>query len=186
MADDPTTEETETEETTEETSEETVEETTEEQESETEETEEEETTEDGGLDLDGAKAALAKVRKSEAAMRVRLRDAEAKLKEAKTPEEFEALREQVAKDNAEEARSLLVENVALKHGLPDDLASALKGETREELEAHAKVLAKYAPSAEGGDDPELGGGLDPTTPADGGYDPQKRAKELRARRNRGF
>lgn len=137
------------------------------------------------LDLDGAKAALAKVRKSEAAMRVRLREAEAKLADAKTPEEVEALRQELSETNAAEARALVVENVALKFGLPDDLAARLKGSTREELEADAKELAKYAPSPEGGNDPDLGGGLDPSTDPDGGYDPQKRARELRAAR-RGF
>lgn len=171
---------TEKQETETETSEETSEETTG-----TETTEETEESGKDTLDLDGAKAALAKVRKSEAAMRVRLREAETKLADAKTPEEVEALRKEIAETNATEAQALVVENVALKFGLPDDLAAALKGSTREELEAHAKVLAKYAPSTEVVD-PELNGGLDPTGEPDGTYDPQKRAQQLRAERNRGF
>jgi hypothetical protein len=78
-----------------------------------------------------------------------------------------------------------VENVALKHGLPDDLTEALKAfnaNTRDELEAHAKVLAKYAPANE--EAPELRGGLDPSTnPED--FDAKAEAQKMRQRRRRG-
>jgi hypothetical protein len=139
--------------------------------------------EEDSLDLDGAKAALSKVRKEAANWRTKHRDLEKKVAEAKTPEEVAAIVTEVKETAAAEARTLLVENVALAHGLPADLAEALKGETREELEAHAKKLQKYAPAP--GADPELGGGLDPTTDPNGAYDPAQRAKEIRAQR-RGF
>lgn len=131
------------------------------------------------LDLDGAKNALSKVRKEAASYRTKYRDIEAKLAEAKTPEQVEEIVKQIKADNAAEAQMLVVENVALKYKLPDDLAAALKGETREELEAHAKVLAKYAPTS--GDDPDLSGGLSPSS-GDGAFDPVKEAQQ--ALRNR--
>lgn len=179
---------------------ETNEQTTEDQESEgTEETTEEETSEEGTsddgedqgedgedeeskLDLDGAKKALTKVRKEAASARTKLRDLEAKLADAKTPEQVEELVSELKAANAAEAHALVVENVALKYKLPDDLAAALKGESREELEEHAKVLSKYVPSDAGGNDPDLGGGLDPSGDADGAFDPVKAAQE--ARKNR--
>lgn len=171
---------------------------TEDQESEgTEETTEEETSEEDNsdddgedqgedeeskLDLDGAKKALTKVRKEAASARTKLRDLEAKLADAKTPEQVEELVSELKAANAAEAHALVVENVALKYKLPDDLAAALKGESREELEVHAKVLSKYVPSTGDGNDPDLGGGLDPTGDADGAFDPQKAAQAARANR----
>ena len=55
---------------------------------------------------------------------------------------------------AESAREALVNKVALKHSLPDKLASRLKGATEEELDADAAELAKLivpvAPQTEAG------------------------------------
>lgn len=136
---------------------------------------------ESSLDLDSAKKALSKVRKENAATRTKLRDMEAKFADAKTPEEVEAALADLKAANAAEAHALVVENVALKHKLPDDLAAALKGATREELEAHAAVLAKYVP-AEAGDDPDLKGGLDPSGDPDGAFDPVKAARQARANR----
>lgn len=133
------------------------------------------------LSHEDALAALAKVRKEAAATRLRLRDAETKLSEAKTPEEVEAAIEEIKNASANEARAMLVENVALKHKLPDDLASALKGDTREELEAHAKVLAKYAPVTDE-DDPELEGGLRPGDSGDEAIDMAAHVTRLRNQR----
>ena len=137
--------------------------------------------EESTLDLEGAKKALAKVRKEAASSRTKLRELEQKFAEAKTPEEFQAAVEQLKADNAAEARALLVENVALKHKLPEDLADALRGDTREELEAHAKKLAKYAP-VDDSEDPELRGGLDPSGDSDGGFDPEEYARQMRKQR----
>lgn len=132
------------------------------------------------LSHEDALKALSKTRKSEAKYRTRLRELESKLENAKTPEEVESLLNEVKTENAREARTLLVENVALKHGLPADLAEALKGDTREELEAHAKVLAKYAPAPEV-EEEDLSGGLNPSG-NDESFDPVKLAREARRRR----
>lgn len=152
-----------------------------------EQDDEDESDEDKSSDLsrEDALAALTKTRKSEAKYRTRLRDLEAKFENAKTPEEVESVIEEIRTANATETRDLLVENVALKHGLPDDLTEALKAfnaSTREELDAHAKVLAKYAPRNE--EDPDLSGGLDPSdNPED--FDPKKTAQQMRRQRRRG-
>jgi hypothetical protein len=130
------------------------------------------------LTRDDAVAALAKVRKSEAKTRTRLRELEAQFKDAKTPEEVQEIIEKLAADNAGETRALLVENVALKHGLPDELRDVLKGNSRDELEAHAVVLKKYAPT---GDD-ELEGGLTPGTGDPSGADVADAVKRVRANR----
>ena len=43
-----------------------------------------------------------------------------------------------------ERHALLVENVGLRYQLPSELAEALKGESIEGLEQHARVLARFA------------------------------------------
>jgi hypothetical protein len=141
---------------------------------------------DSTLSHEDALKALEKVRKSEAKYRTRLREAEQKLADAKTPEEVAAAIDQIKAANASDARDLLVENIALRHGLPDDLGAALKsfnGNTREELEAHAKILAKYATVSNPPAPDELGGGLDPSDDGDGGtFDPAEAARKARMRR----
>lgn len=129
---------------------------------------------DKGLSHEDALEALRKVRRSEAKTRRRLREAEQALQAAKTPEEVEQALAKIREDSAKDARELMLENVALKHGLPEDLAGALKGETREELDAHAKVLAKYVPTA--GGDPDVYGGLDPLSDDSDDLDPAKAAR----------
>lgn len=141
----------------------------------------EEEAEKSQLSHEDALAALAKVRKEAAASRTRLREAEAKLAEAKTPDEVEAAIQSIKDANAADAKAMLIENVALKHKLPDDLASALKGDTREELEAHAKVLAKYAPVIDS-DDPDLEGGLRPGDSGDEAIDMAAHVSRIRQNR----
>ena len=138
---------------------------------------------DGELDLDGAKKALAKVRKSEAKMRTRLRDIEAKLAEAKTPEQIEELLAGVRSESAAEARDLMVENVALKAGVPEALWDRLKGDTREDLEADAKALAALLPG-EPSDDPDLKGGLDPEDEPGDDVAAMRKAMDANRRRRR--
>jgi hypothetical protein len=126
---------------------------------------------------DWARKELAKVRNEAAGYRTRLRDAEAKLSEAKTPEEVEAALADVKAKNAELERSLLVSTVARKFDLPAELAGRLQGSTPEELEADAKalqtLLTPAAPSA-------LGGGLTPSDDDDDGeMDPRKLARRTR-------
>lgn len=114
---------------------------------------------------DWAKKELTRARAEAANYRTRAREAQDALKQAKTPEEFQAavdaLNEQVAKAE----RAALVASTARKFNLPDDLAEVLQGTTAEELEAHAKKLQRYASP---GEPQRLGGGLDPTSSGDDG------------------
>lgn len=123
-----------------------------------------------------AQKELKKVRGEAANYRTRLREVEQQLANAKTPEEYEAAVNELRETNAQLEQRILRNDVARKFQLPDDLANALKGDTQEELEAHAKVLAKYAAPA----DPEsLGGGLDPTDDDDDTTDPRELARRFR-------
>lgn len=125
-----------------------------------------------------ARKELTSVRAEAANYRTRLREAEGKLSAAKTPEEVEAAVAELRTQNANLERSILVSKVANKHGLPQDLADVLKGADEAELEAHAKVLKKFAAAAKA--EPEsLGGGLDPSTEDDGELDPRKLARHSR-------
>ena len=123
------------------------------------------------LDLDGAKKALTKARNEAGKYRTRLREAEDKLSKAKTPEEFEAAVTELRDTNAKLERDLLVERVARKAALPEELAELLQGSTEAELQAHAKKLAKYVTMA--GVPGDVRGGLDPTDEDD--FDPVKAA-----------
>lgn len=61
-----------------------------------------------------------------------------------------------------ERSGLLRELVAARHGLDDDMAARLRGDTRDELEADAKALAKkYGKPGGGGWDGGRRGGGDP-------------------------
>ncbi|MCC2278897.1 hypothetical protein LKL35_26225 [Streptomyces sp. ET3-23] len=120
-----------------------------------------------------ARKELAKVRGEAANYRTRLRDAETKLGEAKSPDEFEAALSELRAQNAELERSVLRASVARKYELPDDLADALRGEDEAALAAHAKVLAKYIPAPA---PQSLGGGLTPDDGEDGEMDPRKLAR----------
>lgn len=106
------------------------------------------------------KKELERVRKEAAGYRTKLRSTEEKLAAAKTPEEFEAARTELANENAKLARELLVERVG--RDLPDDLRALLTGNTEDELKAHADVLRKYVPATGQTPPPprNLGGGLD--------------------------
>lgn len=147
------------------------------------ETESEE--ESSTLSHDDALSALAGTRKEAASWRTKFRDLEKKMADAKTPEEVAAAIAETQAASESEARTLLAENVALKAGLPNELASRLQGTTREELEADAKALAKLVPAPEASDDPDLNGGLDGSsgTPV---FDVDAARKAARAARSRGY
>lgn len=125
---------------------------------------------------DWARAALTKANGEAANYRTRLRDAETKLSEAKTPEEFEAAVAEVKMENAKLERSVTVSNVAREFNLPQELADVLKGDTEVELKAHAKLLQKFAVSST---PDSLGGGLTPDVEDDGEMDPHKLARRSR-------
>lgn len=110
--------------------------------------------------------------------RTRLREAEQKLSEAKSPEEVAAAIADLAEKNALLERSLLVRDVASEFKLPKDLADLLKGDDIEALKAHAKILAKFVPTEDLGPE-SLNGGLDPSNEDDGETDPRKLARRSR-------
>lgn len=111
------------------------------------------------MSLEEALAELEKVRKEAAAKRVKLREAESKLAAAKSTEEIEALVDEMRTERETSERALIVEVVATKYNLPPELASRLSGSNRDEIEADAKALAKFAAPPVDDDDPK--GGLDP-------------------------
>ncbi|MEU5433828.1 hypothetical protein AB0G73_10665 [Streptomyces sp. NPDC020719] len=123
-----------------------------------------------------ARKELTKVRSEAASYRTRLRDAETKLSDAKSPEEFEAALAEITTKNAELEHSLTVSKVARRYDLPDVLAARLHGATVEELEADAKTLqALLTPKT-----PEsLGGGLTPSDEDEGEMDPRALARRSR-------
>jgi cytochrome c556 len=105
------------------------------------------------FDAERAKALIDKLRneikdlKSKAKKADELSEAEQKRKEAEMTE-VDRLNKQLADAQAElkAARiATLQRDAATKHNLPAELASRLKGETPEELEADAKALAELLP-----------------------------------------
>lgn len=134
-------------------------------------------------------AYVKQLRDESASYRTKLREAEDRLKEAKTPEEVEAIRQEMAKEREEEDKAaaerqhaLLVENVALTYKLPPKLAKKLSGTTREELEADAKELAEFAPKADDDEDIDLEGGLSPRNRDSDPDDPAALARKYRKRK----
>lgn len=148
---------------------------------------EQEKAEDGDSKLshDDALKALTKTRGEAASWRTKYRELEKKLDGAKTPEEIEALVTEMKAESAAAEHALVVENVALKHKLDEDLTKILNdasaGKSREELEAHAATLAKYMPVED--EDPDLSGGLRPGS-SDEEFDPYELAREARKARRR--
>lgn len=127
---------------------------------------------------DWARKELTKVRGEAANYRVKLREAETALKDAKSVEEFEAARADLSNKIAELESALLRERVARKFELPDELASRLQGADEAALEADAKALQKFVTPAA----PEsLSGGLDPDE-GDDGFDPVKAVQAARRSR----
>ena len=129
---------------------------------------------------EAARTELARVRAEAADRRVKLREAQEALSKAKTPEEFEAATKELTNKVNDLERTILVSSVASKHSLPPELAEVLKGDTEEELTAHAKKLAKFAQSTES--EPEtLRGGLNPSD-SDDSFDPVAASRKARQSR----
>jgi hypothetical protein len=94
--------------------------------------------------------------------RTKLREAEERLKNAKSPEEVDEIVKQLQADRETSEAALLRENVALKFKLPEKAIKRLAGSTREELEADAKELAElFGTSDQDDEDLDLEGGLEP-------------------------
>ncbi|WP_326554668.1 hypothetical protein [Micromonospora sp. NBC_01813] len=120
---------------------------------------------------------LSKVRNEAAGYRTRLRDAETKLADAKTPEEFESARAELATANQNLERELMVERAG--RGLPEELRSVLKGNTEEELKAHAAVLMKFVPTSKVAPPEKLGGGLNAGGGGGDDFDVKDVARQIR-------
>lgn len=101
------------------------------------------------------------LRRENAASRTKLRELEAAMADAKTPEQVAQIVADLKDENEKLVRDALVGRIASKYNLPAELAARLTGDDEAALEADAKALAKFAPPAE--TDPELNGGLDPHT-----------------------
>lgn len=125
-----------------------------------------------------ARKELSKARSDAARYRTSLRDAEAKLADAKSPEDIEAAVREVREANEKLTREIAVRDIAAKHGLPPALAARVAGSTPEEMEADAKELAKLIAPAPTG---TPGGGLNPNEDADDEKDPRKLAARYRRR-----
>lgn len=126
-----------------------------------------------------ARNELSRVRQEAADRRVQLREAQEALTKAKTPEEFAAATKELTEKVAVLERTILVNSVASQFDLPEALAARLKGDTKEELEADAKMLAQFAvPEVE----PQtLRGGLNPSDD-DSSFDPVAASRKARSRR----
>jgi hypothetical protein len=143
----------------------------------------EEETPDEEVPAEVLRANLTKANQEAAKYRTRLREVEKALAERKTPEEVEELVNSLKSERETAERSLLIENVALKHKLPAELAELLKGDTREALEEHAKVLAKFAPKSDDVPPGDLDGGLNPgSDEGDDGLDPRERYRKIKGLR----
>lgn len=125
-----------------------------------------------------ARTALTKANTEAASYRTKLREAEDKLKDAKTPEEVEAIIKGITEDREKTERELLIENVALNAKLPKEAWKRLTGKTREELEADAKELVSLLGEADDeGDEITLEGGLTPRNRDDEPSDPRELARK---------
>lgn len=135
------------------------------------------------IPADVLRANLTKANQEAARYRTRLREVEKALEGRKTDEEVQALLDNLTTERETAERSLLIENVALKHNLLPELAARLSGNTREELEADALTLAKFAPSNEGNPG-DLDGGLNPGNESntDGPDAARARVRQIKGRR----
>lgn len=93
------------------------------------------------LTVEQLQAEVEKTRREAAGYRTRLREAEAKLADAKTPEDIEAAVAEFREQNAKLERNILVNKVATKYELPAELAARLQGADEAALDADAKALA---------------------------------------------
>lgn len=130
-----------------------------------------------------ARTELTRARGDAARYRTALREAEAKLANAKTPEEFEAAVSEFKTRNADLEREVLVSKVARRHELPDELAEVLKGATEEELDEHAKRLKRFTVPATR-EPADLNGGLNPGGDDDEPNDPRALARKYGRGRRR--
>jgi len=94
------------------------------------------------------KTAIESANREAAGRRVALREAEDKLKEAKTPEEVQSILAEHTRKADELSAQLSRERAARKHSLSDDVLEFLTGTTEEQIEAQAAKLAALKPGAQ--------------------------------------
>ena len=94
-----------------------------------------------------AKNAVESANREAASRRVALRDLEERVKDAKTPEEFNTALADVKAKEVELTNALARERAARKHKLSDDLLEFLTASTEEGIEAQAEKLAALKPVA---------------------------------------
>lgn len=94
-----------------------------------------------------AKNAVESANREAASRRVALRELEDKVKDAKTPEEFNSALAEVKAKEVELTNTLAKERAARKHSLTDDLLEFLTADSVEGIEAQAEKLAALKPSA---------------------------------------
>lgn len=133
-----------------------------------------------------AQKELRQARDDAANYRTKFRDAETRLKDAKTPEEFEAARAELAEQNAKLSRTIDLRNAADEAELPAFLIDRVKGETYEEMVADAKALKESLGITAPKQTPRKGpggGGLDPKDESESLGDlagtPRERADRMR-------
>lgn len=130
--------------------------------------------EDSGPDLPATLRELTRVRREAAGYKSKVESMEAELANRLPADQVaNAVAEEQAKIKAQ-TRAMMVENAALRFRLPDDLAQLLRGETRQELMADAKKLAKYVPLSDDDDRDD-----------DDNFDPRAVAQEMRGKRYQG-
>lgn len=95
-----------------------------------------------------AKNAVESANREAASRRVALRELEERVKDAKTPEEFNTALADVKAKEVELTNSLARERAARKHSLTDDLLEFLTADSAEGIEAQAEKLAALKPKAE--------------------------------------
>lgn len=126
---------------------------------------------DEPFDRDRAMEKIRKTNSENKSLRRQLDDLKAQLESRVDPDEAKAA---IALVEANAAREVARVKVGHRYGLPEQLIELLKGDTPEEIEAHAKQLAPLI----GGGGAALGrGGLDPTEgPVE--TDPKKLAAKI--------
>lgn len=83
---------------------------------------------------------LARVRREVQRWQQQVTEAERRAAELVPADEVESKLAEVRADHERQRRDLMAENVARQHGLPDELAGRLMGNSRDELEADARAL----------------------------------------------
>lgn len=129
---------------------------------------------------------LESTRREAASRRVALREAEEKLKEAKTPEDISKAVAEATKKNTDLEAELARERAARKHKLDDALLEFLTGSDAEQIDAQAAKLAalatKPAATAPAPTKPAPRGGVTPTDSTPPEVDGREAWRKFKGRR----